>query len=380
MGKIVALEVFRREVGSRGLVTTYGPVGREAGRQHVFVRAVAEDGTCGYGEASCLTPFTGETPESVEVQLREHVAPLVVGRDALAVERLHERLSRELPHNPTALAAVDVAAHDLAGRLLGVPVGDLLGGRLHRHLPTADGIGADLEPAEAAEEARRLLARGARALKLKVGLDLDRDVRATAAVREAVGPAVPLRLDANGGLDVAAALELARATAPFRPQYLEQPVPGWDVDGLAEVRRRSPIPVAADESCTDLRSVARLLQLRAADYLVIKLVKAGGLTPARQMARLAAAFGVRCTVTSPFETSIGLAANLHLAATMGNLSGPVELGVPEVRDGDPAAGPDFGPDGFAVPDGPGLGVSVRADAFAGARSGGATAVGGETRR
>lgn len=361
MSRIVAVDVVRRRLPVRGLDTTYGPGPKES--EYVYVRVSTEDGACGFGEAACLTQFTGETPRSVEVQIQDYLGPLLIGEDALAIEALHARVRRALPHNPTALAAVDVALYDLVGKLFGRPVGDLIGGRIHKQIPTADGIGID-SPERAADQARQLMAQGAAALKLKVGVDLDRDLQAVAAVREAVGPTIPLRLDANGGLTVAEAVEFARAVVRYRPQYFEQPVPGWDLEGLAEVRRRSPVPIAADEACTDLHSVIRILQLRAADYIVIKLIKAGGLTPARQILRLAALYGVRCTITSPFETTIGVAANLHLAATADNLSGPVEVGVPMRRSGDPAEGLTFREGAWAVPEEPGLGVTVEPDLFA----------------
>lgn len=363
---ITGLDVVRRRLPVKTLTTTYGDALPH--RDYVFVR-VRAGGWTGYGEASCLTPFTGETAASVEVQIREHVAPLILGQDAFALEPLHQRLEQELPRNPTALAAVDMALHDLVGRATGRPAVDLLGGRFHAALAVAGAVGIE-EPDVTAELARRAVAAGARALKLKVGRDLDRDVRAVAAVRDAVGPGIALRLDANNALTAAEALALARAVARYEPQYLEQPVAGWDVEGLAEVRRRSPVPIAADESCTDVGAALRLIQHRAADVFVVKLVKAGGLTPARMIARLAALHGIRCTVTSPFETTVGAAANIHLAAACGNLSGPVEIIPPGSIAGDPAGAgaAGFGEAGsyrVHVPERPGLGVDLPEALFEG---------------
>jgi o-succinylbenzoate synthase len=280
-------------------------------RERVIVTLVAEDGTVGLGEASPLPFFTGETVESILVQLERHFLPLLIGRSPFELNAILLDLDR-LPANTSAKAAIDVALHDLQGKLLGRPVVDLLGGPVRERVPLTFPIGIEPVP-EAVAKAEAAVERGIGTLKLKIGRDPAADVERVGAIREAVGPRVKLRVDANAGYTVPVAVRLLDRLAALEPEYVEQPVAAWDRAGLAEVRRATGLPIMADESLHDLRDAVELIERGAADIFAIKLIKTGGLSQARAIAALAAAHRIDIVVISPFETQVGAAAGLALA-------------------------------------------------------------------
>lgn len=344
-------ELIWRDYPAR-LTTSYG---QGADRQaHVMVRLQDDDGRIGYGEASPLSSFTGETGPSILLQLKETFLPLVVGHDPFDIHAIHERLDL-LPQNTSAKCAIDLALHDLMGKVAGLPVTALLGGRVRdRALATAAlGIEATDRTVAGAVAA---VERGVGTLKLKVGEDVQADVQRVAAVRQAVGSEVRIRVDANGGYDVPSAIRALTRIAESGIELVEQPVAAWDVAGMAAVRQAVGVPVMADESLHTLRDAQRLIELGAADIFAIKLIKTSGLTQARAITLLAAAHRVGIVVISPFETEVGCAASLALAlaAPTGGLAN--DLGVFD-RHGGLADTRIHSLGGVVIPsDEPGLGV------------------------
>jgi o-succinylbenzoate synthase len=280
-------------------------------RERVIVSLTTGDGVTGWGEASPLPFFTGETVASVHLQLEEFYLPRLPGRSPFELTAIMRDLDA-LPANSSAKAAIDIALHDLQGRLLGRPVVDLLGGAVRDRVPVTMPIG--IEPvAEAVAKAEAAVGRGIGTLKLKIGRDTAADIERVRAIRKAVGPGVRLRVDANAGYPVAVAIRLLHQLAPLDLEYVEQPVAGWDRAGLADVRRATGLPIMADESLHTLRDAVELINRGAVDLFAIKLIKTGGLAEARNIAALAAAHRIDVVVISPFETQIGAAAGLALA-------------------------------------------------------------------
>jgi L-alanine-DL-glutamate epimerase-like enolase superfamily enzyme len=196
-------------------------------------------------------------------------------------------------------------------------------------------------------------------VKLKVGVydDVRGDIRRVAAVREAVGPDVRVKIDVNQGWrNAGTAIQGARGVAGYMPEYVEQPVDWRDLEGLADVRRASGVPIMGDEAIHDARDALRAVQLRACDLINIKLMKTGGLLAALQLNAIAETAGYVCQVGTMVESSIASAAGLHLALALHNVQ-TVEMGGPIML------AEDIGPmkryydrDRVTVPDGPGLGV------------------------
>ncbi len=212
-----------------------------------------------------------------------------------------------------AIAGVEMALLDLKGKALGVSVAELLGGYSRESVPVIGYLFID-EPEANAQKAADFVAAGHTELKLKVGRDLGQDYDSIAAIRDRVGSDVKLRIDANMNWSVPAAIKWIKALEPFDLQFVEQPVPDFDLAGLAQVRRSVSVPIAADEACTTLHSALELIKADACDVFVVYPSEAGGLTRALQIAALATAAGKWCAIGSWAELGVATTANAHLGA------------------------------------------------------------------
>jgi muconate cycloisomerase len=327
----------------------------------VFVRIETRDGLVGWGEAACLggPTWSEESAESIAVTLERYVAPWLIGRDAAQLEALRLEMARRVQGNPFARAAVEMALWDLNGRALGVPVHRLLGGRVRDRVPLSWSLAVGDADAELAE-ARDLVARGHRIFKIKTAAHpVAADVARVRAIREAVGPAVKLRVDANQGWDRPSALRAIRAMEPFDLDFVEQPVSRWDLDGLAEIARSVSVPVMADESCGSPQDALAIARRGGVSILGLKLTKSAGLAPTMAIARIAEAAGLGCYVGCMIETSLGTAAYLQAALAAPPVTWGCELFGPLLLTGDVVREPVRYADGCILAlDGPGLGVEV----------------------
>jgi L-alanine-DL-glutamate epimerase-like enolase superfamily enzyme len=326
----------------------------------VLVRIRTGDGLEGWGEATPDQLVTGETFHATAETLRRDLAPALIGRDARDRESILQSLDARVEGVPAAKAALDVALHDLLGRAVRQPVWALLGGRSKPALTISRVVSLG-SPEAMAEAAARHVAAGFRTVKIKVG-EFERwrlDVRRLAAVREAVGPEIGIKVDVNQGWRTAGvAIAAIRESLPSRPDYVEQPVAWWDLDGLAEVRRQTGAVVMADEACHGPREALRIVQLRAADLINIKLMKCGGLQRALALNAIAETAGIACQVGTMVESSIASAAGLHLALALGNVR-TVEMGGPLMLAEDVGdVGTWYERDRITPPDAPGLGIAV----------------------
>lgn len=343
---------------------------------YVLVRVTGSDGTEGWGEAPVLKDwggdygrYFGETPGTTIHLVGRYLAPAVTGVEALNFAELHRRMDAAIKGYPYAKGAVEMAAYDLAGRALGIPVWALLGGRARTHVPVTHSIGL-LPIEEAVRECAQVVKEGIRTIKIKVGVEPRRDIEIVRAIREAVGPEVDLCVDANQGYaSPREAIRTIRAMEPHGLKYAEQPVEG--IDRMAEVARAIDTPVMADESAWTARDVIEIAERRAADIVSIYTTKPGGLSRAMEVAAVARAAGLRCNVNGSVETGIGNLANVHLAAAAPavTLSCVVPVSTPaEAQHGqlagiyyrdDVIAAPFELADGaIRVPDGPGMGIAA----------------------
>jgi muconate/chloromuconate cycloisomerase len=328
---------------------------------YVFVRVETRDGLVGWGEAACLggPTWSEESAESVAATVERYLAPWLRGRDAGALEALRLEMARRVQGNPFARAAVEMALWDLNGRALGVPVHRLLGGRVRDRVPLSWSL-AGADPEAEVDEARALAARGHRIFKIKTAAHpLAADVARVRRIREAVGPGVALRIDANQGWDRVTALRAIRALEPWDLDFVEQPVARWDFQGLSEIGRRVRVPVMADESCCSPHDALRLARLGGVSILGLKVTKSGGLVSAMTIARIAEAAGLGAYVGCMIETSLGTAAYLQVALAAAPVAWGCELFGPLLLRGDVVRTPVQYRDGAILAlDGPGLGVEV----------------------
>lgn len=277
----------------------------------LVVEVETDEGLVGIGEAP------GPTLPAIQTVIDRELTQFVVGEDPTRIEWLVHRME-EYSRNwagvaAYAIAGLELALHDLRGKAFGVPVAELLGGVGRERVPVIGYLFID-EPEANARKAAAFVAAGHTELKLKVGRSLEQDYDTIAAVRDAVGPDVKIRIDANMNWSVPAAIKWIRALEHFDLQYVEQPVPDFDVDGLAQVRRAVATPIAADEACTGVRSALELIKKDACDVFVVYPSEAGGLSRASQIAALAEAAGKWCAIGSWAELGIATIANVHLAS------------------------------------------------------------------
>jgi L-alanine-DL-glutamate epimerase-like enolase superfamily enzyme len=329
----------------------------------VLVRLRTSEGLEGWGEATPDPQVTGETWAGVAATLRHDLAPALIGRDARDREAAIHALDARVEGAPAAKAALDIALHDLLSRSMSVPLWQLLGGRSKPTLPISRVISMG-DPDAMAATARRHVAAGFRTVKAKVG-DVANpmlDVQRVAAVREAVGPDIAIKVDVNQGWRTAGvAIGAIRTMLPCRPAYIEQPVAWWDIEGLADVRRQTGAAIMIDEGCHGPRDMQRAVALRAADLVNIKLMKTGGLLNALKVNAIAETAGIPAQIGTMVESSIASAAGLHAAMAMANVQ-TVEMGGPLMLAEDIAnAGSWYRHDAVAVPDAPGLGIDVDTD-------------------
>ncbi len=325
-----------------------------AAMDSVIVRIDDGDGASGWGEARECTQITGETQPGIVAAIEGRLAPVLIGLDPFDLAEAHRRMDAALQANTAAKSALDMALHDLAARRAGVPLSRLMGGAPRGPIASSKAVSVGTT-AQMIADARRHVAAGFGTLKIKTGVDARAELAAIAAIRDAVGSGIHLKLDANQGWDVPAATRFLAAVERFDIQMVEQPLPAWDIAGAADLRRRTPIPVMLDEGVHGPRDALRALEAGSADYVNIKLLKTGGLAPARTVAALCAAAGVSCQIGT-LDTSIGSAAAAHLVHACGlrfaEINGPSRLGRDiasgfAVRDGHAVIG-----------DGPGLGITV----------------------
>ncbi|AUD14582.1 dipeptide epimerase [Planococcus sp. MB-3u-03] len=286
----------------------------------VIVHLATQDGRSGFGEAPPTHVITGDTLDGIEraVQL---IGAGRIGREIGRHEQLFEKLHKTLVGNTSAKAAVDMALYDLIAQQAGLPLTQYLGG--YRESIETDYTVSVNSPEEMAQDAEGYEQDGFTVLKVKVGIDTpEQDLKRIQAIRDRVGNKVTLRLDANQGWDPKSAVRTIRKMedAGFDIELIEQPVPANDIEGMKFVTEHTMTPIMADESVFSPADAKRVLELRAADLINIKLMKAGGIHRALKINALAETFGVPCMTGSMIETKLGLSAAAHFAASQPNIT------------------------------------------------------------
>lgn len=286
----------------------------------IIVHLTTSDGRSGFGEAPPTHVITGDTLDGIERAVQLITAQLT-GLDIRRPERLFEKLHKTLIGNTSAKAAIDMALYDLIAQRAHLPLTQYLGG--YRESVETDYTVSVNAPEEMANDAAVYEKQGFSVLKVKVGIDTpDNDLKRIQAIRARVGDKVTLRLDANQGWDPKSAVRIINTMeqAGLAIELIEQPVPASDIEGLKFVTDHTMTPIMADESIFSPADARRVLELRAADLINIKLMKAGGIHQALKINALAETYGVRCMTGSMIETKLGLSAAAHFAASQPNIT------------------------------------------------------------
>jgi o-succinylbenzoate synthase len=332
--------------------------GSEQERCGAIVRVSTEDGRVGLGEAAPLPAFGGGTLDDTLAQIAQ-LAAGIVGQDIDAALALLDQLDYTEAGMSAAACGFDTALLDVKAQVARLPLAQLLAAGAAAAVPVNATV-AVLDTAAACRAAGQAAQAGILCVKLKVGVLSTRDAELAriAAVRATLGVDVHLRIDANAAWDVPEAIAIIRAAERYQLELVEQPVAAFDLAGMALVRASVHTPIAADESVGGPEQAERVIAAGAADILVIKPMMAGGLRRARAIIAQAQLVGLATLVTTTIDTGVGVAAALHLAATLpmplacGLATGPLLVGdllvqPIVVRNG-----------ALYVPDQPGLGVRI----------------------
>lgn len=290
MTKIVKVECFPVSTPLKKPVIM--PNTRIVSIDSVVLKITADDGSVGISDSGDTSSwYRGELQESIIAMISNVIAPrILLGENPRNIEKIVALMDLLVRDNNQAKATVDFALHDLKGKLLGVPVYELLGGRTVEAARQGWVLSAG-KPEDVAAEAARAKAIGFALFKMKIGYGtLQDDIDMVHAVRETVGPDAYLTIDANGFWSYEKALHIIRKIDSAGLDLIEQPLPHWDIEGMARLRAQVNTPIYADESAQELHNLKEIIDRRASDGLFIKLQKAGGLLKAQRwltMARLA---------------------------------------------------------------------------------------------
>ena len=293
----------------------------------VFVKVYTDEGIDGVGEA------TLEYKEKALVGAVEHLREALTGKDPRQIEKHYHDIYRDAYWRGgavlmSALSAVEMALWDILGKSLNVPVYQLLGGMVHESVRIyANGWFAGAKrPDEFAQKAKEAVARGITALKwdpfgknyLNISnAELDAALTCIGAVREAVGPDVDILIEGHGRFNVPTGIRIAKELEPFRPMFFEEPTPPDSVGALAEVREKSPVPIAAGERLYTRYAYRELFERKAADYIQPDLSHAGGIMECKKLAAIAESFYIPFAPHNP-SGPVANAATLQLAACTPN--------------------------------------------------------------
>ncbi|MGB0968645.1 MAG: enolase C-terminal domain-like protein [Halocynthiibacter sp.] len=361
--KIETIRVHRILIPAKA-VHSHGS-GDVAGIHSVVVEITTDTGITGWGEASPWPVFTG-TAEGAAAALHVYLRPHLIGEDPVQVEKHMTLADRILIGNPEAKAALEMALLDITGKITGLQVCELVGGRLRDDMGMSFSVANPDFDADLVDIAR-MWEDGVRIFKFKTGFaDHSFDVMRAEKLREIYGDEIDIRIDYNQGLRAYDAVRCIRDLEQFRPTFIEQPVKMHEREAMAHITHAIDTPIMADESVFDPKGALYGAQHRIADIFSLKIMKSGGIRRALEVAAIARAAGIEVYGGCMFETGLAHAAGTHLMAAVPDLHLQAEFYMATYYASD-----DILVDPFPVkngrihvPTGPGLGVDVNPDKLA----------------
>ncbi len=360
--RIGTIEVFPIIYPMRGRFKFFeGPEGHMMGRASAVVKITAEDGTVGWGESVPIPKWSYETLESVSTTIRNYLAPVLIGHHVFDITGVHRIMNQSIAPGfgtgqPMAKAGIDIALHDLYGRITNRSLPEIWGRKAATSLLLSWTLNPEsLDDLEALIEDGRN--RGYRHFNVKVSPDPEYDLELCRRVKDRV-PEGFLWADANGGYDLNTALEVAPAMAEIGVDVLEQPLPATRLTGYQELKRESPVPTLMDEGVVSPATLLEFIRLDLLDGVAMKPARCGGLAPAKRQIEITRDAGLLFLGSGLTDPDISLAAILQLYAAF-QYQLPAALNGPQfIRESvltDPLI-PENGR--LSVPHGPGLGVAV----------------------
>ena len=325
--------------------------------ENVIVVIRTEKGITGFGECSPYMPVNGESIDTCFI-VGQYFAKLLKGKDALELKEKLSAMDRLIYANTSIKSAFDIALHDIIGQHKEIPVYKLYGGKNNKELVTDYTVSLD-NAEKMAADALKIKNQGYPAIKVKLGESGKKDVERIRMIREAVGDDIPVRIDANQGWNVKEAIEILKELDKYDIEHCEEPIAKWNFMRMRKVKKQSPIPIMADESCGDAHDAERLLKLKACDMFNIKVGKAGGVYNAYEIVKLGDKAKMHMQVGAFLESRLGMTASAHLALCSDNIV-HCDFDTPLMFSEDIVSGGlTYHANGvMKVPDAPGLGASI----------------------
>lgn len=283
--------------------------------EFVIVRIITTDGFIGYGEASLEHNWLeGETQASVKYAIEKYISKILVGKEITSLTLTLRKIDNAIAGNLYAKSAIDIALHDLICKYLEIPLFDYLGGMVRSEIPVKFNIPI-INTEEVAKLAKIAKEKGFKTIKLKVGLNEKLDLLNVETIRTTTGSNTLIGIDANGAWSPKQAVKIIKQMEKHDILFVEQPVPRWDIDGLAYVKEHVDTPVMADESIRTPHDAIELVKRDAVDMFSVYIGKSGGIDGARKILNIAESAEIQCTIGSNIELGIANAAKLHIAAS-----------------------------------------------------------------
>lgn len=336
--------------------------GTPTGRPSVLVKATAEDGTIGWGQSVPIPRWSYESLESVAITLEKYLIPPLIGRDATDIEAAHAIMNQEIAGSfstgmPMAKAGIDLALHDLSGKLQGKSYAELVGRPSRSKIELSWTLNPrNLDEVEPLIETG--LRRGCRHFNVKIAPDPAFDVELCRIVKRNV-PSGFLWADANGGYDLAAALEVAPKLAEAGVAVFEQPLPANRLTGYRKLKQQGALPIIMDEGVVSAEDLEEFIAFGLLDGVAMKPARCGGLLPSFRQIEILRREGLILLASGLTDPDVSLAASLVLFGAF-DYELPAALNGPQFIRESVLQDPLLPQDGrLEVPSGPGLGVEVQ---------------------
>lgn len=310
---ITSVDIYRFSIPMEPFTIATGTMDHA---QNVFIRVHTNAGFYGVGECSAFPMIVGETQDTCLVMAREF-AELWKGHDALDIPARMEQLHGFTAGNTTIKSAFDIALYDIAAKNAGLPLYQFLGGE-KRVVESDITIGIGM-PEVMAQKAIEFKASGANILKVKLGKGAEVDVERIKQIRQAIGPEMKIRVDANQGWSYDEAVFALQAIGQYDIEFSEQPMRTWYDDKLPDLMQLSPVKIMGDESVYNHHDARKQMESGSCHYINIKMAKSGGILEAKKIHDLAAEHGIPCMMGGMLESRIALSAKLHFVYASANI-------------------------------------------------------------
>lgn len=313
--KIIKTELFEFDISYKE--PFHISVQTTLNKKGLLVKITTKNGLVGYGEAAPTKYVTNETIQTCKKAFLNYLFPAIKGLNVGDIATAHKIMNKTIKDAPSAKTAIDMAFYDIAAKNKGLPLYKYLGGKKNR-IQTDMTIGIK-SPEHMAKSAKKFVKEGFSILKIKLGTTPEKDLERIKLIRDAIGPAIKIRIDANQGWkDYKTAAKIINRLEKYDIELVEQPLPKDDFSGFKKLKKLINIPIAADEIAQTLSDVKKLISDGSVDIVNIKLMKCAGIYHGIEIAEYCKKHNVACMIGGMCETKVAVAASAHLACSNDN--------------------------------------------------------------